>query len=106
MVPVYVHGFNGLKERIESQKSTIASVTKCIEILKVGINEIKGSLQECEQMARQCDSKQRTLEEKMIKVLGKMEAQSSRSHMVMTNEQFVEKMASLHRSITLPAYPS
>ena len=105
MVPVYVRGFAGLKERIETQKSTIASVTKCIQILQTSINEIKSSVQECERMARQCDSKQRTLEEKMIQVLGKMESQSSRSHMIVTNEQFIEKMASLHRSITLPTYP-
>ena len=105
MVPVYVRGFNGLKERIESQKATIASVTKCIEILQAGISEIKGSVQECERMARQCDSKQRILEERMIQVLGKMEAQSSRSPMVVTSEHFIEKMASLHRNITLPTYP-
>lgn len=105
MVPVCIRGFEGLKERIEFQKSAITSVSQCLELLHTSIDSIRTSVSECEKMARQCDSKQQILEEKMIRVLGRVETQLSRSHMVVTNEAFIENMTSLRRLITLPAYP-
>ncbi|KNB41889.1 hypothetical protein JH06_4586 [Blastocystis sp. subtype 4] len=77
LVPVYVYGFDGLKTRIEEQKAVMKNVEKNLEILHNALIQIRVSTGECDRMARQCDSKQRILEEKMIRVLGKMESELS-----------------------------
>lgn len=66
-----MYGFDGLKTRIEEQKAVMKNVEKNLEILHNALIQIRVSTGECDRMARQCDSKQRILEEKMIRVLGK-----------------------------------
>lgn len=81
------------------------NVEKNLQILQNALIQIRVSTGECDRMARQCDSKQRTLEEKMIRVLGKMESELSRSRVVVTNESFIERLTQLQRAVSLPAYP-
>lgn len=100
-----MYGFDGLKTRIEEQKAVMKNVEKNLEILHNALIQIRVSTGECDRMARQCDSKQRILEEKMIRVLGKMESELSRSRVVVTNESFIERLTQLQRSVSLPAYP-
>ena len=100
-----MYGFDGLKTRIEERKTVMKNVEKNLEILHNALIQIRVSTGECDRMARQCDSKQRILEEKMIRVLGKMESELSRSRVVVTNESFIERLTQLQRSVSLPAYP-
>lgn len=105
MVPVVVHGFDGLKSRIESQKVVLKSVNESMEMLQRAITQTRVVVTDCDRMARQCDAKQCELEEKLIRVLGKLEAKSTKSQVVVTNESFVETLVKLQRAITLPTYP-
>ena len=58
-----MYGFDGLKTRIEEQKAVMKNVEKNLEILHNALIQIRVSTGECDRMARQCDSKQRILEE-------------------------------------------
>ncbi|KAK8820950.1 hypothetical protein WA556_005264, partial [Blastocystis sp. ATCC 50177/Nand II] len=103
MVPVVVHGFEGLKARMENQKTLIQSVNKNIEVLSNAITQVRVLVTECDRMARQCNAKQAELEEKLIRVIGKLESKSAKSQIVVTNEAFVETLVKLQRSISLPS---
>ena len=105
MVPIVVHGFEGLKARMENQKTLIQSVNKNIEVLSNAITQVRVLVTECGRMARQCNAKQAELEEKLIRVIGKLESKSAKSQIVVTNEAFVETLVKLQRSISLPSYP-
>ncbi|KAK8792468.1 hypothetical protein WA588_004964, partial [Blastocystis sp. NMH] len=100
LVPVYVYGFDGLNARIQSQKEVIKSVDKDLEVLQNAVNAIHLAVAECGRMALQCETKQRELEEKMIRVLGKMETSSSRPGV--SDEAFIGTVVRLQREITLP----
>ena len=99
-----MYGFDGLKARIQSQKEVIKSVDKDLEVLQNAVNAIHLAVAECGRMALQCETKQRELEEKMIRVLGKMEASSSRPGV--SDEAFIGTVVRLQREITLPTYPN
>ena len=105
MVPVIIHGFEGLKTRMESQKKVIQSVNENMEVLNNAIKQTRLLVSECDRMARQCDAKQAELEEKLIRVIGKLESKSAKSQVVVTNEAFVETLVKLQRAVTLPSYP-
>lgn len=105
MVPVIVHGFEGLKTRMESQKKVIQSVNENMDVLNNAIKQTRLLVSECDRMARQCDAKQAELEEKLIRVIGKLESKSAKSQVVVTNEAFVETLVKLQRAVTLPSYP-
>lgn len=105
MVPVIVYGFEGLKNRIESQKLILKSVNDSMEMLHRAITQTRVVVTDCDRMARQCDLKQCELEQKMIRVLGKLEAKSNKSQVIITNESFVETLVKLQKSVTLPTYP-
>lgn len=64
MVPIVVHGFEGLKARMENQKTLIQSVNKNIEVLSNAITQVRALVTECDRWARQCNAKQAELEEK------------------------------------------
>ena len=99
-----MYGFDGLNARIQSQKEVIKSVDKDLEVLQNAVNAIHLAVAECGGMALQCETKQRELEEKMIRVLGKMEASSSRPGV--SDEAFIGTVVRLQREITLPTYPN
>ena len=105
MEPVIVHGFEGLKTRMESQKKVIQSVNENMDVLNNAIKQTRLLVSECDRMARQCDAKQAELEEKLIRVIGKLESKSAKSQVVVTNEAFVETLVKLQRAVTLPSYP-
>lgn len=90
---------------MENQKSLIQSVNKNIEVLSNAIKQVRVLVTECDRMARQCNAKQAELEEKLIRVIGKLESKSAKSQIVVTNEAFVETLVKLQRSISLPSYP-
>lgn len=105
MVPVIVYGFEGLKKRMESQKAVLKNVNDSMEMLQRAITQTRVVVTDCDRMARQCDAKQCELEQKLIRVLGKLEAKSNKSQVVITNESFVETLVKLQKSVTLPTYP-
>ena len=94
MVPVTVYGFNGLKERIESQKQILKSFADN-DMLQQVVSGSHAMIAECDRLARECDEKQSRLEEQMIRVLGKIESTSTKSQVVVTNEEFMQKLVKL-----------
>lgn len=105
MVPVVIYGFEGLKTRMESQKGVLKSIEKSIEMLQKASTQIRVVVADCDRMARQCNMRQCELEEKLIRVLGKLEAKSNKSQVVITNESFMETLVKLQKAVTLPTYP-
>lgn len=105
MVPVVIYGFEGLNTRMESQKGIIESIQKSMEMLQKAIEQIKNVVADCDRMARQCNIRQCELEEKLIRVLGKLEAKSNKSQVVITNESFMETLIKLQKAVTSPTYP-
>ena len=105
MVPVRVLGFDGLKNRIESQKAILKSVNDSMDMLQKAITQTRAVVSDCNRMALQCNTKQSELEEKLIRVLGKLEAKSNKSQLVVTNEAFVETLIKLQKEVTSPTYP-
>lgn len=105
MVPVRVLGFDGLKNRIESQKAILKSVNDSMDMLQKAITQTRAVVSDCNRMALQCNAKQSELEEKLIRVLGKLEAKSNKSQLVVTNEAFVETLIKLQKEVTSPTYP-
>lgn len=105
MVPVRILGFEGLKNRIESQKGILKSVNDSMNMLQKAISQTRAVVSDCNRMALQCDSKQSELEEKLIRVLGKLEAKTNKSQVVVTNEAFVETLMKLQKEVTSPTYP-
>lgn len=104
MVPVTVYGFNGLKERIESQKQVLKSFTDSDTLQQV-ITSSHTMITECDRLARECDEKQSKLEEQMIRVLGKIESTSTNSQVIVTNEEFMQKLVKLQREVSQATYP-
>ena len=105
MVPVTVYGFNGLKERIESQKQILKSFADN-DMLQQVVSGSHAMIAECDRLARECDEKQSRLEEQMIRVLGKIESTSTKSQVVVTNEEFMQKLVKLQREVSQATYPS
>lgn len=105
MVPVTVYGFNGLKERIESQKQILKSFADN-DMLQQVVASSHAMIAECDRLARECDEKQSRLEEQMIRVLGKIESTSTKSQVVVTNEEFMQKLVKLQREVSQATYPS
>ena len=105
MVPVTVYGFNGLKERIESQKQILKSFADN-DMLQQVVSSSHAMIAECDRLARECDEKQSRLEEQMIRVLGKIESTSTKSQVVVTNEEFMQKLVKLQREVSQATYPS
>lgn len=105
MVPVTVYGFNGLKERIESQKQILKSFADNDMLQQVVANS-HTMIAECDRLARECDEKQSRLEEQMIRVLGKIESTSTKSQVIVTNEEFMQKLVKLQREVSQATYPS
>ena len=77
---------------------------KDLEVLQNAVNAIHLAVAECGRMALQCETKQRELEEKMIRVLRKM--QTSNSSTGVSQEDCIGTVVRLQREITLPTYPN
>ena len=104
MVPVTIYGFNGLKERIESQKAVLRSLIDNDMIQQV-VSSSHTMITECDRLLRECDEKQSRLEEQLIRVLGKIESTSTKSQVIVTNEEFMQKLVKLQREVSQATYP-
>ena len=102
MVPVVVYGIDGLKSRMEQQKTTLETIRGCIETINNTIEQTRTIIIDCNRLSRECSIKQHELEEKLIRVLGKLESKSGKSQVIVTNESFVESIVKLQNSISMP----